>query len=119
MATRFRATPTWTCCMASTSDLMAISEADPAEYEALRVSLGVPKGGVDFAYGDAFPSDANMDLLHGVDFRSDGDFRGRSRRIRGAEGLARRPQRRRRFRLWRRVSERRQHGPVAWRRLQI
>ena len=38
------------------------------DYEALRISLGVPKGGVDFAYGDAFPHDANMDLLHGVDF---------------------------------------------------
>ena len=28
----------------------------------------VPKGGVDFVYGDAFPHDANFDLLHGVDF---------------------------------------------------
>ena len=38
------------------------------DYEAHRISLGVPKGGVDFAYGDAFPHDANMDLLRGVDF---------------------------------------------------
>jgi folate-binding protein YgfZ len=29
----------------------------------------VPKGGVDFAYGDAFPHDVNMDLIGGVDFR--------------------------------------------------
>ena len=29
----------------------------------------VPKGGVDFAYGDAFPHDANFDLLNGVDFQ--------------------------------------------------
>jgi len=28
----------------------------------------VPRGGVDFAYGDAFPHEANMDLLAGVDF---------------------------------------------------
>ena len=28
----------------------------------------MPKGGVDFAYGDAFPHDANLDLLNGVDF---------------------------------------------------
>ena len=28
----------------------------------------VPLGGVDFAYGDAFPHDANMDLINGVDF---------------------------------------------------
>ena len=27
-----------------------------------------PKGGLDFAYADAFPHDANFDLLHGVDF---------------------------------------------------
>ena len=47
---------------------MAISEASPGEYEALRISLGVPRGGADFLYGDAFPHDANMDLLHGVDF---------------------------------------------------
>ncbi len=40
-----------------------------AAYEALRVSVGVPKGGVDFAYGDAFPHDVNMDLIGGVDFR--------------------------------------------------
>jgi folate-binding protein YgfZ len=37
-------------------------------YEALRISAGVPKGGVDFAYGDAFPHDANFDLLHGLEF---------------------------------------------------
>ena len=38
------------------------------EYDALRIALGVPKGGVDFAYGDAFPHDANLDTLEGVDF---------------------------------------------------
>jgi tRNA-modifying protein YgfZ len=38
------------------------------EYDALRIALIVPKGGVDFAYGDAFPYDANLDLLNGVDF---------------------------------------------------
>ncbi len=30
---------------------------------------GVPKGGVDFAYGDAFVHDVNLDLLNGVDFK--------------------------------------------------
>lgn len=39
-----------------------------ADYEAHRIALGVPQGGVDFAYGDAFPHEANMDRLHGVDF---------------------------------------------------
>ena len=38
------------------------------EYDALRIALAVPKGGVDFAYGDAFPHDANLDTLQGVDF---------------------------------------------------
>lgn len=37
-------------------------------YEALRIAAVVPEGGVDFAYGDAFPHEANMDLLAGVDF---------------------------------------------------
>jgi len=39
-----------------------------AAYEQKRIALGSPKGGVDFAYGDAFPHDANMDLVNGVDF---------------------------------------------------
>src|SRR5208337_3669916 len=47
---------------------VAVGEASVGEYEALRISLGVPKGGVDFAYGEAFPHDAGMDLLHGLDF---------------------------------------------------
>ena len=38
-------------------------------YEAHRISLGVPAGGVDFIYGDAFPHEVNMDLLGGVDFQ--------------------------------------------------
>jgi folate-binding protein YgfZ len=46
----------------------AIGEASLAEYDALRVFLGVPKGGVDFPYGDTFPHEANMDALRGVDF---------------------------------------------------
>ena len=37
-------------------------------YEAHRIALGVPSGGVDFRYGDAFPHEADMDQLHGVDF---------------------------------------------------
>ena len=28
----------------------------------------MPRGGVDFAYGDAFPHEADMDQLNGVDF---------------------------------------------------
>jgi folate-binding protein YgfZ len=46
----------------------ALATDREAIYEAQRIAAGVPKGGVDFAYGDAFPHDANLDLLHGVDF---------------------------------------------------
>src|SRR5208282_2051395 len=28
---------------------------EASEYDAHRIALGVPRGGVDFAYGDAFP----------------------------------------------------------------
>jgi len=41
---------------------------DASEYEAHRIALGVPRGGVDFAYGDAFPHETDMDQLGGVDF---------------------------------------------------
>jgi tRNA-modifying protein YgfZ len=44
------------------------ASADEA-YEALRIEAGVPKGGVDFKYNDAFPHEANMDRLSGVDFK--------------------------------------------------
>jgi hypothetical protein len=37
-------------------------------YEAHRIALGAPRGGCDFAYGDAFPHEADMDQLNGVDF---------------------------------------------------
>ncbi len=37
-------------------------------YEAHRIASGVPRGGADFAYSDAFPHEANMDKLAGVDF---------------------------------------------------
>jgi|ERR1700704_2325330 folate-binding protein YgfZ len=41
---------------------------DAAAYEALRIALGVPRGGLDFIYGDAFPHETDMDQLGGVDF---------------------------------------------------
>jgi tRNA-modifying protein YgfZ len=43
--------------------------ADAAAYEAHRIALGIPRGGIDFAYGDAFPHEADMDQLGGVDFQ--------------------------------------------------
>ena len=42
---------------------------EDSAWEARRIALGVPKGGTDFVYGDTFPHEANLDLLHGVDFK--------------------------------------------------
>lgn len=41
---------------------------DADAYNAHRIALGVPRGGEDFIYGDAFPHEADMDQLNGVDF---------------------------------------------------
>jgi folate-binding protein YgfZ len=41
---------------------------EAADYEAHRIALGVPRGGLDFTYGDAFPHETDMDQLNGVDF---------------------------------------------------
>jgi tRNA-modifying protein YgfZ len=41
---------------------------DAREYEAHRIALGIPRGGLDFSYGDAFPHETDMDQLGGVDF---------------------------------------------------
>ncbi len=38
------------------------------DYHALRIKLGVPEGGRDFGFGDAFPHEALFDQLNGVDF---------------------------------------------------
>ena len=50
------------------SDLIGAELVDAAEYEAHRITLGVPRGGLDFVYNDAFPHETNMDRLAGVDF---------------------------------------------------
>lgn len=47
-------------------DCAAASEHD---YHARRISLGVPEGGRDYTYGDAFPHEAMFDQLDGVDFK--------------------------------------------------
>jgi len=41
---------------------------DAAAYENHRIALGVPRGGADFIYSDAFPHETDMDQLGGVDF---------------------------------------------------
>ncbi|MCJ2136233.1 folate-binding protein YgfZ [Methylobacterium sp. J-026] len=45
------------------------ADAAEADYHAHRIALGIPEGGRDYAFGDAFPHEALMDQLGGVDFR--------------------------------------------------
>ena len=52
-------------------DLVAASralEVPAQDYHAHRIALGVPEGGKDYSFGDAFPHDADLDQLHGVSF---------------------------------------------------
>ena len=51
-----------------TADLIGAELTDESAYEAHRIAVGVPRGGLDFTYGDAFPHEANMDRMAGVDF---------------------------------------------------
>jgi tRNA-modifying protein YgfZ len=50
------------------ADLGAIL-VEASEYDAHRIALGAPRGGLDFHYSDAFPHEADMDQLNGVDFQ--------------------------------------------------
>ena len=50
------------------ADLIGAELVEASAYEAQRIGAGVPRGGLDFIYGDAFPHETNMDRLHGVDF---------------------------------------------------
>lgn len=44
------------------------SLVEASAYDAHRIALGIPDGGRDFSYGDAFPHEADMDQLNGIDF---------------------------------------------------
>src|SRR6202030_2585670 len=50
------------------ADLIGADLVESSAYEAHRIASGVPRGGLDFMYGDAFPHETNMDRLRGVDF---------------------------------------------------
>lgn len=49
-------------------DAPSLTRSDLAAYHAHRVALGVPHGGRDFEFNQAFPHDADMDALNGVAF---------------------------------------------------
>jgi folate-binding protein YgfZ len=50
------------------AELIGADLVDSPAYDTHRIASGVPRGGLDFMYGDAFPHETNMDRLHGVDF---------------------------------------------------
>src|SRR3981081_2051553 len=50
------------------AELIGADLVDSTAYDAHRIASGVPRGGLDFTYGDAFPHETNMDRLRGVDF---------------------------------------------------
>jgi folate-binding protein YgfZ len=50
-------------------EALASFAPDDAAYEAHRIVVGLPKGGIDFVYGDTFVHEANLDALNGVDFK--------------------------------------------------
>ncbi len=53
---------------AEAAEDLGAKPVEPEFYEAHRIALGVPRGGEDFAYGNTFPHEADMDQLAGVDF---------------------------------------------------
>jgi len=53
---------------AETAAGLGATLVDASDYETHRIALGIPRGGVDFSYGDAFPHETDMDQLGGVDF---------------------------------------------------
>jgi len=52
----------------ASASAIAATDAAPEAYHAHRIALGVPEGGKDYAFGDAFPHEADFDLLNGVSF---------------------------------------------------
>ena len=47
---------------------LGCSPASEADYDTNRIRLGVPEGGLDYGFGEAFPHEALFDQLNGVEF---------------------------------------------------
>jgi folate-binding protein YgfZ len=45
-----------------------LEESPELEYHRHRIALGVPEGGKDYTFGEAFPHEADLDQLDGVSF---------------------------------------------------
>ncbi len=57
----------WRAIVAA-EDAAEFAQSSLSDYHAHRIAQGVPEGGRDFLFGDAFPHEALMDQLRGVDF---------------------------------------------------
>ena len=58
------------CVESEAEDIAArFGRASADAYDHWRIAHGAPRGGVDFVYGEAFPHEASMDRMHGVDFK--------------------------------------------------
>ncbi len=55
--------------MRSVGERVLETSAHMSDWDAHRIRLGVPEGGKDYAFGDAFPHEADLDQLNGVDFK--------------------------------------------------
>ena len=57
----------WRAIVAA-GDVAEFADSEIAAYETHRITIGVPEGGKDYLFGQAFPHEALMDQLSGVDF---------------------------------------------------
>ena len=65
-----RADGLWNRAIVAKADLGGeVGDAGRWAYRQHRIAAGIPEGGLDFAYGETFPHEANLDRLHGVDFK--------------------------------------------------
>ena len=69
-ACRSSAIASWRrCAPTGPSAASTAASATQEDYHAHRIGLGVPEGGKDYAFGDAFPHEALFDQLNGVSFK--------------------------------------------------
>lgn len=54
--------------VAARSERAPAVTTDAPAYDARRVALGVPEGGKDYEFGEAYPHEAGFDLFNGVSF---------------------------------------------------
>ena len=57
----------WRALADASDPVAAITGASEADYDAHRIGLGIPEGGLDFDYGAVFPHDVGIDQLGGLD----------------------------------------------------